>query len=95
MPIYFEKTTAKVLCNDCSVESVVSYHYLGHKCGKCGNYNTRILSTENMPKFNELGIVLPNSPAHSPSDDNNNNNNNSNNNNNNNNESGSNNNNNN
>jgi zinc finger-like protein len=32
-----------ILCNDCSVQGTAPYHWVYHKCGACGSYNTRIL----------------------------------------------------
>ncbi|XP_054789741.1 E3 ubiquitin-protein ligase MIEL1 isoform X2 [Prosopis cineraria] len=39
------KIEVSILCNDCNTPSVVSFHILGHKCGQCGSYNTRRIST--------------------------------------------------
>ena len=32
-----------VLCNDCGVKSSAPFHFVYHKCGGCGSYNTRLL----------------------------------------------------
>ena len=32
----------QVLCNECEQMTNLKYHYIGHKCGHCGSYNTKL-----------------------------------------------------
>jgi len=32
-----------IQCNDCQQQSEVNFHFVFHKCRKCGSYNTRVL----------------------------------------------------
>ena len=51
MPSEYEKWVSWVLCNDCEKKSYSKYHFLYHKCGECGSYNTKTIKTfESMPK---------------------------------------------
>ena len=43
MPEEFRDKKIKILCNDCSQKSEVSFHVLGAKCTLCHSYNTRVL----------------------------------------------------
>ncbi|KAI9144781.1 zinc-ribbon-domain-containing protein, partial [Paraphysoderma sedebokerense] len=45
MPPEYEDMLSFVFCNDCEKRSKAKYHFVYHKCGKCGSYNTKILST--------------------------------------------------
>ncbi|KAI8388418.1 zinc-ribbon-domain-containing protein [Radiomyces spectabilis] len=47
MPPGFEKIVSHIFCNDCEKKSAARYHYVYHKCGHCGSYNTTVLRTEN------------------------------------------------
>eukprot|EP01139_Manchomonas_bermudensis_P005500 Amastigsp_a175225_370.p1 type:complete len:348 gc:universal Amastigsp_a175225_370:1103-60(-) len=58
MPPEYASARALVLCNDCGERSTVPFHFQAMKCGapgECGSYNTRVISTENMPN----GIQAP------------------------------------
>ncbi|EPS59109.1 hypothetical protein M569_15701, partial [Genlisea aurea] len=33
----------QILCNDCNSTSTAMFHIVGHKCGRCGSYNTRLI----------------------------------------------------
>ncbi|PSS06442.1 E3 ubiquitin-protein like [Actinidia chinensis var. chinensis] len=33
-----------ILCNDCNNPSKAFFHILGHKCGRCSSYNTRVIA---------------------------------------------------
>ena len=35
-----------ILCNDCGRKGASRFHWLYHKCGFCGSYNTRVIKTE-------------------------------------------------
>ncbi|CAM8964486.1 unnamed protein product [Rhodiola kirilowii] len=41
MPDMFKDKMVWVLCNDCSANSNVHFHIVGHKCLNCNSYNTR------------------------------------------------------
>lgn len=43
LPSEYAGRTQNVLCNDCSRQSVVQYHFVYHSCTHCGSYNTRVL----------------------------------------------------
>ncbi|KAI8359725.1 zinc-ribbon-domain-containing protein [Mortierella sp. GBAus27b] len=45
MPAEYANIFSIVLCNDCEVKSEAPYHFLYHKCDKCGGYNTKVLET--------------------------------------------------
>lgn len=32
-----------ILCNDCERKGRAPFHWLYHKCGFCGSYNTRVI----------------------------------------------------
>lgn len=34
-----------ILCNDCGRKGSARFHWLYHKCGSCGSYNTRVIKT--------------------------------------------------
>lgn len=35
-----------ILCNDCERKGRSRFHWLYHKCGSCGSYNTRVIKTD-------------------------------------------------
>ncbi|KAL9262924.1 Zinc finger protein BRUTUS-like protein [Drosera capensis] len=35
-----------ILCNDCGKKGMARFHWLYHKCGLCGSYNTRVIKAE-------------------------------------------------
>jgi len=35
------RVDTEILCNDCNEKSIVKYHIMAMKCGKCGSYNTK------------------------------------------------------
>ncbi|XP_020532353.1 zinc finger protein BRUTUS isoform X1 [Jatropha curcas] len=35
-----------ILCNDCDRKGTARFHWLYHKCGVCGSYNTRVIKSE-------------------------------------------------
>lgn len=41
MPEDYASIEVNILCNDCGDRSRVHFHILGHKCSRCGGYNTR------------------------------------------------------
>lgn len=45
MPPEYANTISKIYCNDCEEKSDTKFHFLYHKCQKCGSYNTKVLGT--------------------------------------------------
>ncbi|KDD73594.1 hypothetical protein H632_c2024p0 [Helicosporidium sp. ATCC 50920] len=43
LPEPYAHATQEVLCNDCTARGTVPFHFVYHKCGGCGGYNTRVL----------------------------------------------------
>lgn len=41
MPVDYNNTFVKILCNDCHNENDVKFHIIGLKCNNCGSFNTR------------------------------------------------------
>ena len=35
-----------ILCNDCDKKGTARFHWLYHKCGSCGSYNTRVIRVD-------------------------------------------------
>ncbi|CAN6467741.1 unnamed protein product [Victoria cruziana] len=44
MPEEYQHKKVWILCNDCSSIKEVSFHIIGHKCGNCNSYNTRVVA---------------------------------------------------
>ncbi|KAL0430160.1 UNVERIFIED_CONTAM: Zinc finger protein BRUTUS [Sesamum radiatum] len=38
--------TQDILCNDCDRKGTAPFHWLYHKCGFCGSYNTRVIKVD-------------------------------------------------
>jgi len=57
MPAEYRHIKAKILCNDCLEHTTAPYHFYGSWCGKCGSWNTRLISTE--PPLSSLGATGP------------------------------------
>ena len=38
-----EGRTQQILCNDCTQRGTALQHWVYHKCGSCGSYNTKVL----------------------------------------------------
>lgn len=49
-----------ILCNDCERKGRSRFHWLYHKCGSCGSYNTRVIKTDtaDCSTPNQWGIIL-------------------------------------
>jgi hypothetical protein len=45
LPSILASRRSEVFCNDCSMKSVVPWHFQYHKCKPCGSYNTVVLAT--------------------------------------------------
>lgn len=43
LPDEFKDRKQDILCNDCEQRGIAPFHWLYHKCWKCGSYNTRVL----------------------------------------------------
>ncbi|CAH9084819.1 unnamed protein product [Cuscuta epithymum] len=43
LPEEYRNRQQDILCNDCEKKGVASFHWLYHKCGQCGSYNTRVI----------------------------------------------------
>ncbi|XP_010421090.1 PREDICTED: E3 ubiquitin-protein ligase MIEL1-like [Camelina sativa] len=41
MPKLYENKMVWILCNDCSSNTNVRFHFIAHKCSSCGSYNTK------------------------------------------------------
>ncbi|XP_052179644.1 zinc finger protein BRUTUS [Diospyros lotus] len=46
LPEEYRDRVQDVLCNDCEHKGTTRFHWLYHKCGFCGSYNTRVIKTE-------------------------------------------------
>ena len=45
MPLEYQYTKSLIYCNDCEKKSMAPFHFLYHKCGHCGGYNSKVLQT--------------------------------------------------
>ncbi|KAG2709385.1 hypothetical protein I3760_05G235900 [Carya illinoinensis] len=43
LPEEFRDRCQEILCNDCDKKGTAPFHWLYHKCGSCGSYNTRVI----------------------------------------------------
>nr|XP_043616928.1 zinc finger protein BRUTUS-like At1g74770 isoform X2 [Erigeron canadensis] len=43
IPEEYSGKTQDILCNDCEKRGTASFHWLYHKCARCGSYNTRLI----------------------------------------------------
>ncbi|XP_038724888.1 zinc finger protein BRUTUS-like isoform X1 [Tripterygium wilfordii] len=46
LPEEYRDRCQDILCNDCDRKGVSRFHWLYHKCGFCGSYNTRLIKRE-------------------------------------------------
>ncbi|GFZ16845.1 zinc finger protein-like protein [Actinidia rufa] len=46
LPEEYKDRFQDILCNDCERKGVARFHWLYHKCGFCGSYNTRAIKRE-------------------------------------------------
>ncbi|XVE58796.1 hypothetical protein DITRI_Ditri04bG0197700 [Diplodiscus trichospermus] len=46
LPEEYRDRCQEILCNDCDRKGTARFHWLYHKCGYCGSYNTRVIKTE-------------------------------------------------
>uniref|UniRef100_A0A804QTV3 Zinc finger protein n=1 Tax=Zea mays TaxID=4577 RepID=A0A804QTV3_MAIZE len=45
LPEEYRDRCQDILCNDCERKGRCRFHWLYHKCGSCGSYNTRVIKT--------------------------------------------------
>ncbi|KAK1269905.1 hypothetical protein QJS04_geneDACA018521 [Acorus gramineus] len=45
LPEEYRDRCQDILCNDCEKKGIARFHWLYHKCGSCGSYNTRVIKT--------------------------------------------------
>ncbi|PPD97482.1 hypothetical protein GOBAR_DD05500 [Gossypium barbadense] len=46
LPEEYRNRCQDILCNDCDKKGTAAFHWLYHKCGYCGSYNTRVIKVE-------------------------------------------------
>lgn len=55
MPPEYSLVRAQILCNDCEAKTVTKFHFVYHKCIKCGSYNTKCIKTFTVASENDTG----------------------------------------
>ncbi|XP_076941700.1 zinc finger protein BRUTUS-like isoform X1 [Bidens hawaiensis] len=51
LPGDFRDRRHDILCNDCDTKGSAPFHWLYHKCGCCGSYNTRVIKVDPVSVF--------------------------------------------
>ncbi|GLT43494.1 hypothetical protein SLA2020_174370 [Shorea laevis] len=46
LPGEYRDRCQDILCNDCEKKGTAPFHWLYHKCGFCGSYNTRVIKVD-------------------------------------------------
>lgn len=46
LPEEYRDRCQEILCNDCEQKGTARFHWLYHKCGSCGSYNTRVIKSD-------------------------------------------------
>ncbi|KAL3731454.1 hypothetical protein ACJRO7_028346 [Eucalyptus globulus] len=46
LPEEYRDRCQDILCNDCDKKGTAPFHWLYHKCGLCGSYNTRVIKVD-------------------------------------------------
>ncbi|XP_043716175.1 zinc finger protein BRUTUS-like isoform X2 [Telopea speciosissima] len=46
LPEEYKDHCQDILCNDCGKKGTSHFHWLYHKCGFCGSYNTRVIKSD-------------------------------------------------
>ncbi|GKV23570.1 hypothetical protein SLEP1_g33279 [Rubroshorea leprosula] len=46
LPVEYRDRCQDILCNDCDRKGTARFHWLYHKCGFCGSYNTRVIKSD-------------------------------------------------
>ncbi|KAI3817212.1 hypothetical protein L1987_11001 [Smallanthus sonchifolius] len=49
LPEDYRNRRHDILCNDCDKKGSAPFHWLYHKCGSCGSYNTRVIKLDPVP----------------------------------------------
>ncbi|PIN00651.1 Zn-finger protein [Handroanthus impetiginosus] len=49
LPEEYRSLCQDILCNDCDRKGTAPFHWLYHKCGLCGSYNTRVIKVDREP----------------------------------------------
>ncbi|KAL5761283.1 hypothetical protein ACOSQ2_020121 [Xanthoceras sorbifolium] len=49
LPEEYRDRCQDILCNDCNKKGTARFHWLYHKCGSCGSYNTRVIRDSTTP----------------------------------------------
>ncbi|KAG8366638.1 hypothetical protein BUALT_Bualt17G0100500 [Buddleja alternifolia] len=49
LPEEYRDRCQDILCNDCDKKGTAPFHWLYHKCGLCGSYNTRVIKVDREP----------------------------------------------
>lgn len=49
LPEEYRDRCQDILCNDCDKKGTAPFHWLYHKCGSCGSYNTRVIKVDPNP----------------------------------------------
>ncbi|KAK4423546.1 Zinc finger protein BRUTUS [Sesamum alatum] len=49
LPEEYRNRCQDILCNDCDRKGTAPFHWLYHKCGFCGSYNTRVIKVDRDP----------------------------------------------
>ncbi|KAJ0725095.1 putative transcription factor C2H2 family [Helianthus annuus] len=48
LPEEYRNRCQDILCNDCDKKGSAPFHWLYHKCGSCGSYNTRVIKVDSI-----------------------------------------------
>ncbi|KAJ4959170.1 hypothetical protein NE237_026281 [Protea cynaroides] len=46
LPVEYKDRGQDILCNDCGKKGTSRFHWLYHKCGFCGSYNSRVIKSD-------------------------------------------------
>ncbi|XP_050375390.1 zinc finger protein BRUTUS-like isoform X2 [Argentina anserina] len=49
LPEEYRDRCQDILCNDCDKKGTARFHWLYHKCGSCGSYNTKVIRVDSTP----------------------------------------------
>lgn len=49
LPEEYRDRCQDILCNDCDKKGTAPFHWLYHKCGCCGSYNTKVIRVDSSP----------------------------------------------
>lgn len=57
LPEEYRDRCQDILCNDCDEKGTARFHWLYHKCGYCGSYNTRVIKTPTQTPTTDCSTV--------------------------------------